>query len=452
MAEDWHIDEVKRGGPVSHVLVFDEGVAVDREDLVAEAVGYLGTLPAVTGVEHVEREVVEMSAHAVPTSRLTEAMRRWWGAAKQETRPWMVAVDRAADIVSDLTAPHGFQREGWQLTRVQDAELTHVITLDHGFGLTLGEHSLNVGVYVRLALPDVQSLAVAQYTGELGADAELAEAITGRVLPALDSLSTVDAMLDRWQDERSIEEGGRRPYGFPDQWLHARVLVWRGRLDEARRVYQRHFERCQPRQRQALLELVARHGVPQLTTATNRHLSVAEEATLAMWHTNTASMVDRLRSVSGLPLGGSPQSVDELWSWLRTSRDRLQTTFADATPVLGMSYYGVPTYSDVQSGRLPFDPWYRVTVELVSAYVGQVVMGRVPGTEWGIGGDGELAMTRDGGTGLLWRVFTIVHEAFDAPIDEFGPQRLRRLVEDMVRWVSDGRYRAWIVRLGVPGP
>jgi hypothetical protein len=71
--------------PVSHVLVFDEGVAGDREDLVSEAVKFLGTLPGVTEVDHAEREIVEIASHDVPDSRLTEALRSWWEAAKQES-------------------------------------------------------------------------------------------------------------------------------------------------------------------------------------------------------------------------------------------------------------------------------------------------------------------------------------------------------------------------------
>ena len=459
MAGAWHIDEVERGEPLrpdgdvaSHVLVFDEGVAYDRQDLVAEAVKFLQTLPGVTEVEHIEREAVEIAAHAVPTSQLTGAMRRWWRAAQQQKPPWTIAVDRAADIVSNLTAAHGFQRQGWELTRVLDAELTHVLSLGHEFGQTPGEHSLTVGAYVRLALPDLRSFSVARHTGELDADAELAEVITGRLLPTLDALPTVDAMLDRWQDELSIDEGARQQYTLPDAWLHAEVLISRGRLAEAGQVYQQAFERGQPRQRQSLLELVARQGVPPLTTATNPHLSVAEEVTLAAWQANTAPMVDRLRSVTGLPLDGSPQSVDELWAWLRDARDPLQTTLADGTPALGMSYYGALTANDIRSGRLPFEPWYRVTVELVTAYLGQVVMAQAPGTVWGIGGDGELALARHGGTGLLWRVFTITHAAFGGPADQFHPHRLRQLLNDMVRWVNDAQYPPWIVRLGVPGP
>ena len=79
-------------------------------------------------------------------------------------------------------------------------------------------------------------------------------------------------------------------------------------------------------------------------------------------------------------------------------------------------------------------------------------MAQAPGTVWGIGGDGELAMARHGGTGLLWRVFTITREAFGAPADQFHPHRLRQLLNDMVRWVNDAQYPPWIVRLGVPGP
>jgi hypothetical protein len=363
-----------------------------------------------------------------------------------------MAVDRAADIVSDLTAAHGYQRQGWELTRVLDAELSHVIALDHAFGYGRNEHSLTVTARVKLALPDLQWFTVVQYTGGLDATAELAQVITGRVLPTLAPLSTVDAMLDRWQDERSIEEGARRQYTIVEARLHARVLVSRGRLDEARQAYQRDFEHSQPQQRPYLLEQAAKLGVPPLATGTNPHLSVAEEATLAAWQANAAATVDRLRGVTGLPLDGSRRSVDELWAWLRDSRHRLQTTFADATPAFAMSYYGLHTGSDIRSGQVPFEPWYRATVELVTAYLGQVVIARAPGTQWGIGRDGELAMARHNGTGLLWRVATIVHQAFGATVDEFDPHRLRRLVDDMIRWVNDARYTAWIVRLGVPGP
>jgi hypothetical protein len=459
MADKWHIDEIEHGEPlrpdgdvVSHVLVFDEGFAYDRQDLVVEAVKFLQTLPGVTEVEHIEREAVGIAAPAMPTSRLTEAMRDWWAAAKRHKPPWMAAVDRAADIVSNLVAAHGFQRQGWELTRVLDAELTHVIALGHESGGRPDRHWLAVGAYFRLTLPDVHGFLVLRYTGELDADAELAEAITGRMLPALDALPTVDAMLDRWQDRRSIDESGRRPYHFPDSWLHAQVLVARGRLAEAGSVYQRQFEDAQPRQRKSLLELVARQAVPPLTTATNPHLSVAQDAALAAWQADTASMADRLRTLTGLRLDGSARSVDDLWAWLRDSYERLQTTFADLTPALGSTYYGVLTENDIRSGRLPFEPWHRVCAELVTAYLGQVVMAKAPGTQWGIGGDGELAMVHLGGTALLRRVFTLIHEEFGSPTDGFHSRRLGQLVNDMVRWVNDGQYPPWIVRLGTPGP
>jgi hypothetical protein len=472
MPQEWHIHEAKPGGPVSHQLVFEDDVALDRADLVAEAVEFLQTLPGVIDVEHAEEEVIVIAADAVPTSQLTEAMRRWWEVAKQEKRPWMAAVDRAAGIVSDLIAAHGYQRHGyqrhgyqrhgWELIRVLDAELTHVIILDHRFHW--GKHWLTVTADIRLPqwqaqmgeaetfLPQLQK-TVADYSGGLDADGELAEAITGRLLPALDALPSVDAMLDRWQNEQSIKEEGRYSHYPSELRLHARVLVSRGRLTEAQQVYQKDFEHCRPDQRPYLLELAAGQGVPPLTTASNPHLSVTEEATLAAWLANTDSMVDQLRCVTGLRLNGSRRSVDQLWAWLRDSRDRLQTTFAAATPVLGASFYGVLTRIDIQYGRVPFEPWYAVTVELVTAYLGRVVTRRAPGTAWGIGANGELAMARHGGTGLLSSVYyTISHEAFDPPADQFKPHKLRWLVDNMVQRVNDKKYPAWVVRLGVPGP
>jgi hypothetical protein len=443
--EDWVLRPGRGDGRVSHVLLFDEGVAVDRMDLVAEAVTFLASFPGVEEVEHVEREAVEITAATVPTARLTEALLSWWEAAKQEQRPWQMAVDRAAGIVSDLLAARGYQRRGGELTRVLDAELSHVITLNHQFGYGLSDHKLTLAAAVKLTLPETQWFTVALHSGELDDGAALAETIAGRVLPTLDALPSVDALLERWHDEWSIAEAGHRPHPLPEARLHARVLISRGRLADATPVFQRDFERSQPRQRPYLLELAAGLGITSLTTGTNPHLSLAQEDALTAWHANAASMTDRLRALTGLPLDASRQSVDDLWAWLRDSRDLLQASYADAAPALALSYYGVHTGSDIARGQVPFEPWYRVTVELVTAYLGQVVMGQAPGTQWGIGGDGELALLNRGGTGLLWRVITIVHEAFGAPDDEFNPRRLRQLVDDMVRWVNDGRYPPWIV-------
>lgn len=80
------------------------------------------------------------------------------------------------------------------------------------------------------------------------------------------------------------------------------------------------------------------------------------------------------------------------------------------------------------------------------------MIGQAPGTVWGIADDGALAMIRRSATGLLWRVFAVARDAFGAPVDEVDPRRLRRLADDMVRWVNDARGQQWIVRLGEPGP
>lgn len=63
--DEWRIAEVGPGGPVSHELVFSEDVPVFREDLVAEAVAFLATLPGVTAVERIEREAIALAADAV---------------------------------------------------------------------------------------------------------------------------------------------------------------------------------------------------------------------------------------------------------------------------------------------------------------------------------------------------------------------------------------------------
>src|SRR5215468_11485018 len=120
MDDEWRIDDVGPRGLASHELVFTEDVAAFREDLLAEAVEFLKTLPGVAAVERVEREIIAMAAHAVPTWQLTEAVRRWWEAAEQQRRPWMIAMDRAAQTVFDLAVAHPYQWHGWELTRVLD--------------------------------------------------------------------------------------------------------------------------------------------------------------------------------------------------------------------------------------------------------------------------------------------------------------------------------------------
>jgi hypothetical protein len=298
----------------------------------------------------------------------------------------------------------------------------------------------------RLELPDVHHHHVLRYGGDLGDALLLGEVVTGRLRPALDQLMSVDALLQRWQNQESIEEGGR--YQLPEIGLHARVLVSRGRLAEARDLYQIVFERTQPRHRPYLLHGLVELGVPVLRTASDPRLSIAEEATLTAWHTSTLPLTNRLRDLTGLRLDGARESLVELWAWLRHARDRLRGEFADAAPTLAMSYYGVLA-GGTDAGRAPLDPWYRVTVELVTAYVGEVVIGQAPGTVWGLGESGELALIRRDGTGLLWRVLAIVHDTFGAPIDTFDPHRLRRLADDMLRWVNgDPGNQVWITHTG----
>lgn len=441
--DEWRLGETGFGADWSHEMVFAEEVACEREDLVAGMVEFLRTLPGVTAVEHVDREAVVISAAAVPTGRLSAAVRRRWEEAKKERPPWMAAMDRAARTVEELT---GFQRDGWRLTRIVDSQLSHVITLDHWFGREPGEHLIRVEAYVRLELPEVHHHSVLLYSGDLDDAVLLDEVVTGRLRPALEPLTSVDAMLDRWQNHESIEKAGR--YQLPEIRLHARVLVSRGRLAEARDLYQIDFERTQPSHRPYLLQRLAELGVPALTTGSDPRLSVTEEATLTAWHTSTLPLTDRLRDLTGLRLDGARTSLDELWAWLRDSRDRLQREFAEAVPTLAMSYYGVLA-GGTDAAHAPRDPWYRVTVELVTAYVGEVVIAQAPGTVWGIGANGELALIRRSGTGLLWRVLAIAHGAFGAPMDEFDPHRLRRLADDMLRWVNaDPTSQVWITRTG----
>lgn len=443
MDDEWRLSATGFGEDWSHELIFAEEVAWEREDLVAGMAEFLRTVPGVTAVEHVDREAVVIAAAAMPTGRLSAAVRRRWEKAKKQRPPWMAAMDRAARMVAELT---GFQRDGWQLTRTVDSELSHIITLDHWSGREPGDHSVTIAAYVRLDLPDIRHHDVLRHNGPLGDTTSLREVVTGRLLPTLHPLTSVDALLERWQNQGSIEERGT--YRLSEIQLHARVLVARGRLAEARDLYQIDFDRTPPRHRPYLLLNLAELGVPALTTATDPRLSVVQEATLTAWHTSTLPLTDRLRDLTGLSLDGTRESLDELWAWLRVSRDRLQAEFTDAAPTLAMPYYGVLA-GGTNAAAAPRDPWYRVTVEHVTAYVGEVVIAQAPGTVWAIGEDGELALVRTAGTGLLWRVLAIVHADFDTPTDEFDPHRLRRLADDMLRWVNtDPRNQVWITPTG----
>ncbi|GIE35435.1 hypothetical protein Ait01nite_084800 [Actinoplanes italicus] len=434
MDDEWRLGPTGYGHGFTHELVFVEEVAGEREDLVAGIVEFLRTVRGVTAVEHADREAVLITAEGVPAGRLSALVRRRWEKARKQRPAWMAAMDRAARTVWELT---GFERDGWQLTRVVDDGLSHLITLDHGFGREPGEHSVTITAYVRLALPDRHHHEVLRHVGDLGDAGQLREAVTGRVLPALEPLTSVDALLDRW--------GTRK---LPEIQLRGRVLVSLGRLDEARDVYQIEFDRTQPRHRPYLLRSLADLGVPPLTTAADPRLSVGEAATLAAWHTSTLPLTDRLRQLSGLRLDGTRGSLDELWAWLRDAREQLRAAFADTRPALPMSSYGVLA-GGTNAAAAPRDPWYRVTVELVTAYIGEVVIAQAPGTVWALGDGGELALVRRSGTGLPWRVLAIVHEVFGVPADEFDPHELRRLADDMLRWLNaDSAPQVWITHSG----
>ncbi|WP_238011849.1 hypothetical protein KZZ52_13510 [Dactylosporangium sp. AC04546] len=402
--EAWQLGEAGRGDVESHYLVFDEGVASEREDLVGELVEHLATLPGVSAVDWCEREVVLIGAPAVPTARLTEAVRRWWGAAWAQRRPWMVAMDRAAGLVLGRTGGRGYTLDGWELTRVVDGEVAHVITLDHGFGRGDG-HVVSVTARVRVSLPDVHHVEVSRYTGTLGDDDAL-----GVDLAALDALSTVDDLL-------------ALP---PEPRLHARLLVARGRVAEAAVLYQADFDRCMPRQRPHLLRLVESLGVPRPRTGTNPDLSVADEATLEAWRAGTGALTERLRQHTGLRLKGSRRSLVELWTWLRTAPGP-----PPGEPVLPPRFYGMTSRYEAEKA----EPSVRVTAELVTAYLGEVVIRYTRGTAWTIASDGDLALVRRGGTRLLSRVYGLLQQA---PED---PRRLRRLADEMLVWISDPKHR-----------
>jgi hypothetical protein len=421
--DEWRIDADEPG---PHVLVFDEDVAVDREDLVAEAVEFLPTVPGVTAVEHVDREVVLIAAPGVPASRLTAALRHWWDTASLQPRPWMSAMARAAEVAARLTP--GYRRDGWGLVRAVDHELDHVISLTHRHG-----GPVTVTARVRLRLPDdEEDYTVAHDTFGLGDDAALDQVVTGRIRPALDALPSVDAMLERWRQGRSIVAGGRA-YTTHEARLHARVLVARGRVAEAWPVYQWIFDWIPPRQRPSLLRLAAGLGVPPLATGANPNLSRAEEATLGAWQASTAARVEVLRGLTGARLPGTRRSLVDLWERLRDCSPALRGT--SLAPALPASFYGTPARGYIEAGRVPFEPWHRVTVELVCAYLGLVVMNRAPGATWTVAADGELALARLGGAGVLSRVFALTRSAFVSESD-FDRRRLRRLADDLIRWVE----------------
>ena len=439
--DEWHLEEIPDAS-FTHELSFVEEVTGEREDLVAGLVAFAGTLPGVARVDRVDREAALLTAPGVPAQRLKAPMRRWWVKATRQRPPWRAAMDRVVRTVEELTAGYGYQRDGLRLTRDLGDGSSHVIAIDHSFGPEPDGHRVSVFAVVVLALSDVPPFNVVEFHGDLNDEAGLVSAITERVLPVLDGLTSVDVMLTSWDAERSIAEDRRQPYNLHERKIHARVLVDRGRLGEARRQYQVVFEHSMPRYREYLLKTIDGLGVPPLDTAADRSLTVGEAAVLAAW---PGSRTGRLRELAGPGLDGSPESLDVLWAWLRDARDLLREANARVEPSLAEPYYGA-LISEIDVGRKPFEPWYRVTVELVTAYVGEVVIGMAPGTGWCIDGEGNLGLTRHSASGLLWRVLAITHEAFGAGEDEFDPHRLRRLADDMVRWVSAPGDRVWNIR------
>ncbi|GAA4608615.1 hypothetical protein BJY16_006931 [Actinoplanes octamycinicus] len=428
--EDWELTAAGGECSFTHVLVFGEDVRVAREDLMEGAVAFLATVPGVTAVEHVEREIVEITAGGVPAERIARMLGRWWDRAKRERKPWMVAMQARVATAAGLFPE--FQRDGWVLTRVLDDEVTHVISLDHEFGRSTDEHQVRVMARVVLTVPDDARYFLKDCFVELGDAAGFAEELSGRVRPELAALSSVDGILEQ----------------APPGLFRARALLTRGRVAEAWQLYQADYERQQPRHRPYSARYAERLGVPPLETAADPRLSRTDEATLIAWQTGAQAWTQRLRELTGLPLDGSPESLDELWAWLRVSADRLRTGLAGAEPVFAARFYPLDGAGRRWNGA-PFEPWYRATVELVTAYLGAVVIRSQPGTVWGIADDGGLALLGRSGTGLLDRVFMIVWEAFDAPEEAFDPRRLRRLHGDMVRWTTAERGHADIITVRV---
>lgn len=82
--DEWRLGKTGFGADCSHELIFAKEVASEREDLVAGMVEFLRTVPGVTAVEHVDRGAVVIAAAAVPTGRLSAAVRRRWAMVNRQ--------------------------------------------------------------------------------------------------------------------------------------------------------------------------------------------------------------------------------------------------------------------------------------------------------------------------------------------------------------------------------
>jgi hypothetical protein len=411
--DDWQFDTVQPGFPVSHALVFSDEIAHMREDLVTDAVTFLESVPGVTGVEHEEREVIVLFAPGLTVAALTATFAAWWSAAIRERRPWQHAMDRAASRALRVLGPDQWRRDEWRLTRDVDSELSHVVDMEYY------DDTVHLTATLRFTRVPGELDGIVHLTFKPGDEAALIAALTDQVLPALPP--GVDPLLALWQGGRTAYRDGRRTYGGLEARMHARVLASRGRLGEARELFQVEFDRLQPTQRPYLLRLVEEHRAGPLRTGTDPRLSIADEQALVAWETAVPAFSDRLRGLVGKRLNESVRSVDKVSRWLQQSQGYARHALDGATPLLPPQFLGRQVHE-------PGEPWFLVLVELVAAYVGTVVIRQAPGTAWGVAHDGELALVRAGGANLLSQI----HRAVSG-----GQPTLRGCTADLVRRVND---------------
>jgi hypothetical protein len=429
--------------------------------------------------------IILIVARAVPTRDLTDALRRWWSRASQAQRPWQDAMRRATETLRRALEPEGFQAPNPEDTQGQeirmmrfiDDELTHVVRVDHGFPrdgrsrLGLAGHTIHVTGDLRLAgverhattalsswpaWPPHDITGIVRVTVDIDDEPGLADAATRQLLPAFDVVPHVDALLDLWWQGRSVYPS-MPGYGVGDTRYHAMVLASRGRAGEARDVAQWEFERIRPDQRPYLLELLNALGAGPLTTGTDPRLSLAEERVLGDWDTDLHHTIDRLRelidgdrdpaAIRSAHLDGSRRSLDKLWLWLQRSPDYLRRALGNARPALPLEFYGRNwIYSTMM-----VEPWQRVMVELLAAYLGFAVASRAPGTRWGVAGDGELSLVRRGGATIISRIYTMVGQEFAAQGDVRRGSPLRQYAAKLVVRVNGSdRHRASFATLRTP--
>lgn len=452
---------------------YDDVLAHEYADLVAESIAVIAAVPGVADVIHEDREIILVRAGGGVTERqITTALDSFWRAAAKKPLPWNETLKTLATAVAPTLKAAGFRKQALRWNRETTPGFVQVIELSRAEAGEGYVGTIDVGLFDeelarlrhRWARPKFVGEVDCQVRHSMGTFAltddpsALRTRLEGEVLPFVDAHPSRRALL-------AAEAEGSRLLNPIDRAIG---LALEGDPATAHGLLQERFDRTQARAH--IVEVAARLGLPPLATGADPTRSRAEEAFLPQWLAGQERALERFRAamsdagIAGAELDGSLGSLEHL----RPDRWRpvvahLQTTepATAPSPLMQLPRGAWSHFDRPAIGAVVPNHAVRQLAEDLAAYLGWVLQRAVPPAAWVLQstGFGLAPAMQLPGRKEAAAVTKVAVEYATAALHPLTPEqdrlyrRYHPLRADVDRWLDEaaatpamGRRRRWFRR------